>query len=373
RSLSQKYHNILSLLPADIDPVSSSLSPERKNLGSGHQNSVINQLTVQQFPEYQLLTCFQLLQFSQIFIQLLLYEWVSINGVSGRCVQLLVILAISELIVFGMLEERVVWVMMLLFGVEGHHPLFSLSLFNYGSHAGIFAFVYVLYTRHLDCHPSLLPYFYYHISVPYFIQLYLVPQQLKFLCLNAPRPLPLSQTLVSNPFKFLSIFILVSLELQQSLDLEQSLDPDRSLYLFLLPKESFLDHLLIGDKDLFLCIPNLFRNSCLDALAGCNISESSSESYYFLTHAILQSKSYTWVKVQPILSFTILPNRQNGQISLTSIQACDFQQEGKSLSMISPRFLVLMILVILEAIRAVLSLEVAYHYVFMQSEFLGFV
>ncbi|KAA6366293.1 MAG: hypothetical protein EZS28_038180 [Streblomastix strix] len=54
------------------------------------------------------------------------------------------------------------------------------------------------------------------------------------------------------------------------------LDLDRSFDSLLLSGEPYLDPLLRGDKDPFL--------------SGCNVSESSSESYSFLTHATLKSK-----------------------------------------------------------------------------------
>ncbi|KAA6394597.1 MAG: hypothetical protein EZS28_009880 [Streblomastix strix] len=88
------------------------------------------------------------------------------------------------------------------------------------------------------------------------------------------------------------MFILVSLGPLQSLDLEQPLDLDRSLDSLLLSGEPYPDLLLRGDKDLFLCLQNLFLNSCLIVLAGCNVSVSSFESYFFPTHATLKSKLY---------------------------------------------------------------------------------
>ncbi|KAA6355748.1 MAG: hypothetical protein EZS28_048726 [Streblomastix strix] len=91
--------------------------------------------------------------------------------------------------------------------------------------------------------------------------------------LNAPRPLALGSLL--------------------SIDLEQPLDPDHSLDSFHLSKETYLDLLLRGDKDLFLCLRNLFLNFCLVVLAGCNVSESSSVQYSFFIHASLKSKLYS--------------------------------------------------------------------------------
>ncbi|KAA6376169.1 MAG: hypothetical protein EZS28_028305 [Streblomastix strix] len=251
-------------------------------------------------------------------------------------------------------------------------------------------------------------------------QPYPLPYQLESLPLKIPRPLPLGSPLESYPFESLSISILVFLRPQQSSNFEQNLDPKRSLDSLLQSRESFLGLLLHGDKDLFLCLPNQFLNQCLVVLAGCNVSESYSESYSLPTHATFKSKLYS---LQSTLTSSIegaIPNRFDilqsvscgtygpypGQYCPSSSLPTDissnpfkihlytralmvsfvitFEISGISCSVITSGGKIVVynitafhgvciVHVLVEADLTILNLKVAYHQMFSQSEFPYFV